>query len=121
MANLLEETIDILAENGLTLDDIEWIGKDDGYFSKDLFIKLADNSYDDGYCEASVDYLFVVGKDWWLERHEYDSSEWWEFKKLPVKPEKEIFPKAIIEIYDCLGEDEKWLKEEIERIENAKI
>lgn len=25
----------------------------------------------------------VVGDDWWLERHEYDGSEWWEFKRLP--------------------------------------
>jgi hypothetical protein len=29
--------------------------------------------------------IIVVGKDWWLERHEYDGSEWWEFKTMPDK------------------------------------
>ena len=36
--------------------------------------------------------LFVVGADWWLERHEYDGSEWWEFKTLPTKPPLERAP-----------------------------
>ena len=30
----------------------------------------------------------VVGNNWWLERHEYDGSEWWEYKQFPVKPEE---------------------------------
>ena len=25
------------------------------------------------------------GSDWWLERGEYDGSEWWEFRREPVK------------------------------------
>jgi len=31
--------------------------------------------------------LTVAGDDWWLERHGYDGSEWWEFKTLPKKSE----------------------------------
>lgn len=27
--------------------------------------------------------LVVVGKNWWLERGEYDGSEWWEYKESP--------------------------------------
>lgn len=34
--------------------------------------------------------LIVVGKDFWLERHEYDGSEWWEFKSIPMEPEETI-------------------------------
>ena len=30
--------------------------------------------------------LVVVGKDFWLERNNYDGSEWWEFKQVPVEP-----------------------------------
>jgi hypothetical protein len=33
----------------------------------------------------------VIGSDWWLERHEYDGSEWWEFKSLP-KPREAAQP-----------------------------
>lgn len=30
--------------------------------------------------------LKIVGDNWWLERHEYDGAEWFEFKTLPQKP-----------------------------------
>lgn len=29
--------------------------------------------------------LVLVGDDWWIERAEYDGSEWWEFKSIPVR------------------------------------
>lgn len=25
----------------------------------------------------------VVGDNWWIERHEYDGNEWWEYKEKP--------------------------------------
>ena len=25
--------------------------------------------------------LVVVGDNWWIERHEYDGNEWWEYKE----------------------------------------
>ena len=34
--------------------------------------------------------LKIVGEDWWLERNEYDGSEWWEFKQKSLKPLEEI-------------------------------
>jgi len=36
-----------------------------------------------------------VGDDWWLERHEYDGSEWWVFQKLPIKPQNKIEPNKV--------------------------
>src|SRR5690606_32307847 len=44
--------------------------------------------YDPGYGapEVATD-LMVVGDDWWLTRGEYDGSEWWEFNRLPDKPD----------------------------------
>ena len=32
--------------------------------------------------------LIVVGKDFWIERHEYDGSELWEFKRMPEEPKE---------------------------------
>ena len=66
------------------------------YFTWEEFAKLANKKYDNGYGgnEVPLD-LIVVGKDWWLERHEYDGAEWWEFKKLPVKPKQKIEPFAV--------------------------
>ena len=91
--NLLEETISILKENNKTLNDILWAGEVEyGYINTDEFVKIArEIEYDSGYgsSEVATD-LLVVGKDFWLERHEYDGSEWWEYKQMPIKPTKKL-------------------------------
>lgn len=89
LINLKDETFEILNDYGKTWDDVEWIGSVSRNLTidKNQFLILADREYDNGYGgnEVSLD-LVVVGKDFWLERHEYDGSEWWEFKQLPKKP-----------------------------------
>lgn len=87
--NLKDETLEILNKYGKTWDNVEWVG--DIYqnvtVDKDKFLILADREYDNGYGRNNVSLnLVVVGKDFWLERHGYDGSEWWEFKQLPEKP-----------------------------------
>ena len=87
--NLKDETLEILNKHGKTWDDVEWVGniRQNITVDKDKFLILANRKYDNGYGgnEVSLD-LVVVGKDFWLERHEYDGSGWWEFKQLPKKP-----------------------------------
>lgn len=90
MKNLLTETKTLLENNGHTLDDVVWVGC--ASFSIDIeeFKRLANNKYDAGFGSPKVaNDLLVVGSDWWLERHEYDGSELWEYKSLPTKPEAE--------------------------------
>ena len=84
-SNLKQETLDALAENGKTIDDVRWIGNGTE-IPIDEFLKVADRVYDDGFGGAEVQHIYVVGDYWWLERGEYDGSEWWEFKTLPKKP-----------------------------------
>lgn len=84
--NLLKETIDCLTDNGHSIEDVIWVGSCDGNFaiSWDDFTQIADIDYDSsfGHPEIATD-LVVVGEGWWLEREEYDGSEWWEFKTHP--------------------------------------
>lgn len=89
MINLLEETKRVLEDYGHTLSDIVWVGCKDYCIGINQFIELANVVYDNGYGgeEVATD-LLVVGTDWWLERHEYDGSEWWEYKSLPQMPQK---------------------------------
>lgn len=53
MINLLTETKKILAENGKKLSDIKWVGGNtrEGFCEWDVkkFLKVANNSYDNGY------------------------------------------------------------------------
>lgn len=87
MKNLLKETLDILASNGKTPDDVIWCGSNISWFTWDEFKIVSDTSYDSGYGGQEVaENLLIVGKDFWLERHEYDGAEWWEFKSMPKKP-----------------------------------
>ena len=82
--NLLKETREILKDNGRNIKDIKYVQGNDFGFSVDKFLELADTEYNDGFGSPKVaEDLIVIGEDWWLERHEYDGSEWWEYKELP--------------------------------------
>lgn len=87
--NLLQETLDILKEFDKTGDDVLFCSLN-GYFSFEKFRLISDFEYDDGYGTAKIpEGLRIVGKDWWLERSEYDGAEWWDFKTIPNKPKFE--------------------------------
>lgn len=85
--SLAQETIRILNENGHISDDVQYVT--DGTFSCswDEFYKEASKTYyDSGYGAVEINpFLKVVGDNWWLERHKYDGSEWWEFKARPPR------------------------------------
>jgi len=94
--NFLKETIETLTDNGKTPEDVLWCGYTAGYFTWEEFKEKADFKYSNGFGGEEIDLdLLVVGKDFWLERHEYDGSEWWEFKSLPVKPATKALPKVL--------------------------
>lgn len=98
----------MLKENGKKESDVLWCGSASfGWFTFDEFLSVAPEDYDAGFGgqEVSED-LLVVGDNWWLERHEYDGSEWWEFKTIPTKPEKHSAPKTV-----CNGEPWATLEE----------
>lgn len=90
--NLLQETEEIITANGKELSEVLFVmskslGRPAISFSWDEFAALADFEYDDGYGGNEIEStLKVVGDNWWLERGEYDGSEWWEFKTMPECP-----------------------------------
>ena len=86
--NLLRETLKTLWLNSKTPVDVLWVGCVMGCHAMtwDAFAVIANLNYyvSFGGAEIKID-LVVVGSDWWLERAEYDGSEWWEFKTLPTR------------------------------------
>jgi hypothetical protein len=106
--NLLYETIKVLAEEGKTLDDIVAIGNHTHSMTVEEFIRLADTEYDDGYGGQEVaEDLYLVGEDFWLDRGEYDGSEWWEFNRMPVIPKdgKKIKYLTVGQVEAATGKD----------------
>ena len=85
--NLKNETLEVLLEHGKTDSDVVWVGTEGAKIPLCDFWKAADSSYDNGYGGTEVNEdLIVVGVNWWLERHEYDGAEWWEYKEQPPQP-----------------------------------
>lgn len=90
MKNLLSETMRALKEHDKSIKDVVWVGCEDFEIPIEDFVKLANTTYNDGYGSQEVaGDLIVCGDNFWLERGEYDGSEWWEYKEYPKRP-KEI-------------------------------
>ena len=87
MRNFREETLQVLYKHGLEWNDVLWAGTENYTVPLDVLYKTMDFIYDNGYGSQEIAHdLIIVGANWWLERHEYDGSEWWEFKEYPAKP-----------------------------------
>lgn len=91
--NLLKETVEKLKSKGLSPKNVLFVANDKAYMTWDEFASMSNFEYDAGYGGSNIDLsLYIVGDNWWLERAEYDGSEWWAFKTLPTRPEKhEVF------------------------------
>lgn len=116
MPNLLQETVKVLANHGKTLEDVLWVGCDCFTIPKEAFIAAADTEYYGGFggTEVAYDLVIVLEDGSWLERHDYDGSEWWEFKETPLMPEREWDGPIALTVdqagVDCSGWDSSLLK-----------
>jgi hypothetical protein len=86
----LKETQYMMERHDLSPFDIVFIGSVDTGHSMtwEEFEVLSDETYDTGYGAQKVasDLVIVFKDNSWLERLEYDGSEWWGFRKCPVVP-----------------------------------
>ena len=117
MVNLLKETLEILEKKNKKESDVMLvIGLLGDYFKDDerevgcsweLFKKYANFSYDNGFGGNNIKTsLKVVGTDFQLERHEYDGSEWWEYKEMPKIDIELIYGEK--DIKDMIGNDDEY-------------
>lgn len=92
--NLYNETTDDLTRYNKTWNDVVWVGSSDGkyIYDKNTLESLFDIEYDSGYGRNYIcTDLVICGTDWWMERGEYDGSEWWNFCTIPqVNPNSTI-------------------------------
>lgn len=107
MKNLLKETLELLEINNKKETDVKWVGTATHKSTWEDFKKNADVDYDSDYGSPKVAQdLLVVGENWWLERGEYDGSEWWDYKEMPKEPTETIELKALtVNQADDLGYD----------------
>ncbi len=81
--NLLEETIEDIESAGKSVEDIIFIGSQNSGHSCtwEEFKVLANIEYHNGFGgqEVASDLIIVFSDKSYLDRHEYDGSEGWEF------------------------------------------
>ena len=108
MRELLEETLAAISSRGRTVEEIQWVGSEDGryYMTWEQFSQLAKGcEYDSGFGAQQVaSDLVVIGPDWWLDRYEYDGSEDWTFHTRPEPFIERILPTRLI----CNSEEVGW-------------
>lgn len=84
--NAKQELLKILKENNKTVDNIVAIFiKYELSYTKIIEInkiEQLDFNYTDGGVQELFGYVLLDDQDW-LERHDYDGAEWWEYKKYP--------------------------------------
>lgn len=90
------EFIDIILKGK---GDIDWSKVKDEYLD-----------YDDGYGSQVWSGWVSFTDGTWIERHEYDGSEWWEYKKTPslkdINKENEMNNSKVV---DCNNNSKPWL------------
>lgn len=83
--NLLTETAAHMERAGQSPADVVFIGstKSGHSCTWEDFARLADVEYHDGFGgqEVATDLIIVFRDGSWMERGEYDGSEWWEFRE----------------------------------------
>lgn len=92
----LEETIEKIKQSGHNTADVLWVGSSDGEYaiSWEEFTMIAGFDYDSGWGSQKIatDLVVVFHDGGWLDRHSYDGSEWWVFKKTPsISPSPKKF------------------------------
>lgn len=88
MTNLLKETLQCLDTNGKSPSDVKYVVSFQLVTDWKSFERNANFYYNNGYGHNEISLnLKIVGDNWWLEREEYDGSEWWEFKTKPYLDE----------------------------------
>lgn len=85
--NLLDETTEVLKNNGKTWCDVKWVGCCEFKISPEDVKKYFDVEYDAGHGTVNVAKdLMVVGEDFYMTRYEYDGAERWYFHTMPEEP-----------------------------------
>jgi hypothetical protein len=90
--NLLNETLETIDNYHKDVKDIVYIGNGQGSScTLDEFKLMANREYDNswGSVEVLMGLKIVFNDNTWLERGEYDGSEWWNYMELTNTASKE--------------------------------
>lgn len=88
LTNLYKSTIYALKSKNKNFEDVKYVKYCGEYYTTiEQFLEVAKNIYyDGGYGGVEINQtILIVGFNWWLERNEYDGSEWWEYKEIPSR------------------------------------
>lgn len=106
--NFYDETYKAIVDSNHTIDDIDFFSmvimdnRKEVQFSFDDFKRNSNFYYDNGFGTAVINLsLKIIFKDGtFMERREYDGSEWWEFVQIPKKDKSKVYTGQTINFMD---------------------
>ncbi len=122
MINFKEEILDAIASNNKSTEDVDYVILNEYQLTSDSnaeyvpseiefdhLLEVADGIiYDDGYGTVIIDdSLKIVFKDGtYMDRKEYDGSEWFEFHSTPARPSNKYKEENLRSLLISKGEEE---------------
>ena len=97
--NLLQETLEAMASMGKNPNHVAWVGSPVfGWFTWVDFSNVADVDYDPGYGAQAVakDLIVMFTDGQYMDRGEYDGSEWWNVHPPITQPPNYCKPQRVI-------------------------
>lgn len=86
MINFFDETLEFIVQSGHKEEDVMFIGSADGRYRMnwEKFKEKANFFYDCGFgaSEIAVDLIVYFNDGTYMDRGEYDGSEWWQYHGL---------------------------------------
>ena len=113
--NFLQETKKAILDSGHKLEEVMFIGSSNGEYrmSWDKFVTKANFEYDNGFgsSKIAVDLIIYFNDKTYIQRGEYDGSEWWEYNVPKIFNANDEFKD-----FNILGGDYMW--ETVEEMNN---
>ena len=83
MINFKEETLKAINESGHKIEDVMFIGSNNGEYRINIekFLEISDFEYDNswGSPKIATDLIIYFKDKTYITRGEYDGSEWWQY------------------------------------------
>ena len=115
--NAYRELVEVLAENGKSITEIEWVSTKAGAIDIDFFLLVCEGTFytNPSPCGSLDPYLIVAGRDFWLSRlpaGRIKDTDHWCFHAMPQEPQKRVNSFTLFKLYPGQGKNIGKLREQ---------
>ena len=116
--NAFQELVDVLAENGKTIIQIEWVATKGRSIDVNFFLMICEGTFytNPSPCGSLDPHLIVAGRDFWFTRESeggIKDVDYWSFHHMPKEPQERAKSLTLFKMYPNQGKNPLIRKEEL--------